>query len=137
MFQFFRHEKPNFDYWHEKLEAVDAVAGAKAFDREGTLQVAQEVFLEWARENSYDCTKEERREAWRELRDHGHSDRHHSEIVANMIWLKAGRHYPLEDAWEVLPVMKYTHRFKWACRAIIHAIKLYDARIREFEKLNK
>jgi len=135
MFDFFR-DKDGYDinpgYWGEKLEAVDSRGGAKEFSRD----LAKETLIEHLQDHlagidsgDYDKDQsdaEEAKEAIKHLIGLAEDDKHDFyETLRNWDADDAGG---LDmDCWWEWDFDDHTYRYIWACFAIVHAIKLYDA----------
>ena len=135
MFDFFR-DKDGYDinpgYWGEKLEAVDSRGGAKEFSRD----LAKETLIEHLQDHlagidsgDYDKDQsdaEEAKEAIKHLIGLAEDDKHDFyETLRNWDADDAGG---LDmDCWWEWDFNDHTYRYIWACFAIVHAIKLYDA----------
>ena len=135
MFDFFR-DKDGYDinpgYWEEKLEAVDSRGGAKEFSRD----LAKETLIEHLQDHlagidsgDYDKDQsdaEEAKEAIEHLIGLAEDDKHDFyETLRNWDADDAGG---LDmDCWWEWDFNDHTYRYIWACFAIVHAIKLYDA----------
>ncbi|WP_325086410.1 hypothetical protein [Acinetobacter johnsonii] len=135
MFGFFR-DKDGYDinpgYWEEKLEAVDSRGGAKGFSSD----LAKEILIEHLQDHlegldsgRYDKDQsdtEEAKEAVEHLIGLAEDDKHDFyETLRNWDADDAGG---LDmDCWWEWDFSDHTYRYIWACFAIVHAIKLYDA----------
>lgn len=135
MFDFFR-DKDGYDinpgYWEEKLEAVDSRGGAKEFSSDlvkETLIEHLQDHLEGIDSGDYDKDQsdaEEAKEAIKHLIGLAEDDKHDFyETLRNWDADDAGG---LDmDCWWEWDFNDHTYRYIWACFAIVHAIKLYDA----------
>ena len=135
MFDFFR-DKDGYDinpgYWGEKLEAVDSRGGAKEFSsdlaKETLIEHLQDHLegLDSGRYEKDQSDAEEAKEAIEHLIGLAEDDKHDFyETLRNWDADDAGG---LDmDCWWEWDFNDHTYHYIWACFAIVHAIKLYDA----------
>ncbi|WP_075175467.1 hypothetical protein [Acinetobacter indicus] len=135
MFDFFR-DKDGYDinpgYWEEKLEAVDSRGGAKEFSsdlaKETLIEHLQDHLegLDSGRYEKDQSDAEEAKEAIEHLIGLAEDDKHDFyETLRNWDADDAGG---LDmDCWWEWDFNDHTYHYIWACFAIVHAIKLYDA----------
>lgn len=124
MFQFFRGDEINTDYWSEKLQAHDRHGGHEEFSEERFVEVVKEDFEGWEFESD-----EQKAEAWAEV-DHSLIDCFEPDAAA-MIGKAMDYRCPttsqgFNDFWDH-SFREYTPRFVWCCYAIQWGIQQYDA----------
>lgn len=135
MFDFFR-DKDGYDinpgYWEEKLEAVDSRGGVKEFSADEAKQILTEHLqdhLAGIDSGDYDKDQsdaEESKEAIQDLIDCAEDDQH--EFIQKLRDWDSEYAGGLDvDCWWEWDFNDHTYRYIWACFAIVHAIKLYDA----------
>ena len=135
MFDFFRNKDGyniNPGYWEEKLEAVDSRGGAKEFSSDLVKEILTEHLqdhLEGLDSGCYEKDQsdaEEAKEATEHLISLAEDDKHDFyETLRNWDADDAGV-LDMECWWE-WDFNDHTYHYIWACFAIVHAIKLYDA----------
>lgn len=122
MFQFFRSDRINEGYWHEKLEAVDRCSGSKEYSPELFNSTIKEWFDEWEIDEP---DKEKTLDVWKEIKrqvlsnDEFECEAMHSAMDFNY------RGFSFSDFWEV-DLKEYTYRFIWCLYAIVWGIEQYD-----------
>lgn len=134
MFKFFRGSdgyRINPGYWHEKVQGQDKGAGIKEFSAdkaERRVKEHLEVYLEdLDMDDPNDAEKaKEAREAIDVLIDHAHdSEVDFYSALSNWDEKYSGG-LDFSD-WHEMDFTDYSFHYIWACYAIVHAIKLYDA----------
>lgn len=119
MFPFFGSDTskpPNFDYWAEKLRAVDTNTGVRQFSPRAAiawLDQQQEDLDEQLRYDTWDDFDEMRRAAYDE-----HEFRQQVGYAQSNHWLDSDG--DAERAWQ-----DWTPQYVWCCHAIVWAIKQY------------
>lgn len=133
MFEFFRTDagRINPSYWAEKVEAECRTDGIAKFSPEKFRRIMFECVRDWVRDNRDRCTREERRSLWDEITlDVLHTGEDEGCMIgaANDFehTLNAGCKFRFQDFWDH-NFDEYTYRFIWCCRALVWAIKQYDA----------
>lgn len=133
MFAFFRADdgRINPRYWAEKVEAECRTDGIAKFSPEKFRRFVFEYVRDWVRDNRDRCTREERRALWDEIdADVLNADPNGVRMfdAANDFQhtLNAGCKFHFRDVWDH-NFDEYTYRFIWCCRALVWAIKQYDA----------
>jgi hypothetical protein len=121
MFEFFRRDGPNFQYWAEKCVAADKSDGIEAFSERKFREAIEAEVAEYL-ESHDDVDADELREA---IKDELFSDISEFWSVRAAMEFKRGG-FQLHDFWEHR-LNDYTQRFKWCCHALPWAISLYDA----------
>lgn len=138
MFNFFRSNTGRINpwYWHEKLEAECKRSGSSTFDFEGVREQLKEYLSDYVEDlDTEDEDDQSKIEEATEAVDNFCNYLEESEweyIHAINEWdpdFSGG--LTLDEFWDSRPE-KLTHHYIWACHAIVHAIKLYDA-----SKINK
>ena len=127
MFNFFRGDRVNLDYWAEKLEAADSLDGYEHYCKDK----AKKEMHDWLTGfiGNLDIDDEEFREkiidATDAVKNIDYSDEH-SFVEGVRDWdADTAGGMDLIDFFEV-GVKSYTFRYIWCCHAIVHAIRLYD-----------
>lgn len=131
MFQFFRHDHINPGYWAEKVESECKTDGIAKFSPEKFRRIVFECVRYWVRDNRDECTREERRRLWDEIT---FDVLHTTGTEGCMLGAANAFEYRLnptckfhfQDFWDH-NFDEYTYRFIWCCRALVWAIKQYDA----------
>jgi hypothetical protein len=123
MFQFFRGERINPQYWSEKLQADSVRSGHKAFSGKVFREAIKRDFMGWRFEEG-----ESRVAAFQDVRNELLENEYStaSEAVGAAMSYKcavSGNEFVdfLDHDLE-----EYTHHFLWACHAIQWAIACYD-----------
>lgn len=127
MFNFFRGEDINPQYWAEKLQAVDRHSGYQEFSEEAFHEAVKSDFEQWDFESD-----EERSRAWDALQGSDLSEDSNPETVENAVQSAMAYICPVTkndfgDFWDH-HLTDYTFRFLWCCHAIRWAVAQYDAR---------
>lgn len=129
MFAFFRGSTPcaSYDYWAEKLLAVDKHSGVTEFNHEVFCQEVKEWFDE-VTEDANEWEADEPDMLWEDIEaDVLRHDREWPafEALHNYSWERSnGRVFSFQD-WESR-CHRYTSHYTWACHAIVWAINKYD-----------
>lgn len=129
MFQFFRGDRINPQYWAEKLQATSHRGGHEAFSFELLKQAVASDFENWEFESH-----EQKADAWKEIVGDDYSglfyeaeggDLQHavSEVTD---YVCPFTKQTFQDFWEH-NLTDYTYHFMWCCNAIQWAIQQYDA----------
>ncbi|TPM59018.1 hypothetical protein FJ959_09100 [Mesorhizobium sp. B2-2-4] len=125
MFEFFRDRDINPGYWAEKLTAHDRHGGHREFDHDLYVECLKRDFEDWHFDSEGD-----RRKAWAEIKDEWsgilHASTLEEAIRYALDWKCPVSGQEFTDFWDHT-LEDYTYRFIWCCRAIIWAIKRYDA----------
>lgn len=131
MFEFFRHDSPNYSYWAEKCVAQDR-DGVKEFSVDMLrAAVEQDVRDHVESSDEYETADDdERNEAVvkivgriaTETGFDGFSDAYEAhEAFYNQVV----EGVDFSGSWE-WNIQDFTHRFKWCCHALVYAVKAYD-----------
>lgn len=121
MFEFFRHDAPNYGYWAEKCEAQDRNGGIRAYDSDRFIARARELLEE--RLDEIDASE---RDAAREAFEEGVIRLAEDERDARVALAEFDEHgVSFSDTWE-LNFEEYSYRFAWCCNALVWAVKKYD-----------
>lgn len=134
MFNFFRDEKGysiNPYYWSEKVQGVEKGEGIKQFSASKAEKRVKEHLDYYLNElDMVDPADRKMAEEAREAIDSLISEAHDHEVE----FFSTLRDWDEKDAgglsfddWYEMDFTDYTSRYLWACYAIVHAIKLYDA----------
>lgn len=129
MFGFFRTTTGEINprYWHEKLEAIDR-DGAKEFAMEALLKQA------FARIDSWGLSEEEAENAKGDLEfELNGNDTQHEALEVLREWCydpeeldAMGYCQQFSFADDIPDGLDWTHRYLWACHAIVWAIEQFD-----------
>lgn len=137
MFQFFRRETINPQYWAEKVQAADRCDGLKTFSEEKWAEAVRDELKQFLERYADDGDGEWFRHArviWPEVKSliRGGASNSYEAVDAT-------QHFECDDAdgeqvgsrifegfWE-RSVEEYSYRFIWCCRALVWAIAQYDA----------
>lgn len=120
MFEFFRGDNINPQYWSEKLQADDPHSGHKEFSEEFYRDAILRDFAEW------DLTPARRVQALAEIRRELLTDIIREEAIAKaMDYVCPYTKNRFIDFWDHR-FEDYTYHFIWCCRAIQWAIAQYD-----------
>lgn len=123
MLEFFRHERPNFGYWAEKVRGVD-----RAGLREWSAELFRASVSEWVDEQLEGVDHVAAAVA-RELVEDDvlrHADDEHEAMEALRAF--ACDDICFADAWEMHDsFMDWKYNFAWCCYALPWAVKTYDA----------
>ena len=114
MFEFFRHDTVDLDYWAEKIDAHSRV---REFSQEKAEKRIKEIIEEY-----FDAEDPDKSIVLEQIQDLYYDDESLlreglSNIDTNCF----------QDVWEV-SFQEYTFHFVWCCQAIVWAIKQWDAR---------
>lgn len=131
MFEFFRHETINPQYWAEKIVATSAHGGHRKFSADLFKHAIREDFKQWRFGSAA-----ARKEAWEyiafDIYEPEESDGNHA-VREVMDYRCPVSGHTFQDFWDHT-FEDYTYHFIWACRAIRWAVEQYDA-ARSIEKV--
>jgi hypothetical protein len=122
MFEFFRHDAPNFDYWSEKVEAEDRISAVREFD---AAEFRAVIYDEW-KQSREDYTHAERRAISAELREMLEGFDGSEEAAYQALSDFECHGYSFHDLGDY-DFKIFTLRFRWCCYALVWAIKVFDA----------
>lgn len=123
MFEFFRGDDINPQYWSEKLTAHDSVSGHKKFSQERF----EEQIKEWFEYIEFD-DEDQKAEIWQQIKFEVLNEDNNHEILAiraAMDFYDKTYGYIFQDFWES-NLMEYDYCYLWCLYAIVWAIKKYD-----------
>lgn len=128
MFEFFRGDRINPQYWAEKLQATNNRSGHRTFSMDLLKAAVAADFEGW----DFD-SDEKKAQAWKAITDDWGglfynaegSDAQHA-VSEVMDWKCPVTGQKFEDFWEH-DLEDYTFHFMWCCNAIQWAIQQYDA----------
>lgn len=122
MFGFFRATRVQPSYWHEKLDAIDR-HGAQEFDAD-VFRADVIALLD-----NHDLDQAELEDE-RELLAQALSVYEHQEEMQEVVryWGDVHSSKVSFEAEDIPSGLVWTHRFLWACHAIVWAIEQYDRR---------
>jgi hypothetical protein len=126
MFNFFRGEGINAQYWAEKLQAVDRNGGVKEFSDAMFHEAIKRDFAEWSFDSEGDRAK-----AWQAIQESDLADDSAPESIEDAVQAAMDYRCPVSktrfnDFWDH-QLQDYTFRFLWCCHAIQWAVEKYDA----------
>lgn len=131
MFEFFRHDRPNPDYWAEKCVSKSRHEGLREYSEELGKRAVARVAHEFAR--SRELVGEDRKAFFGEVREEVWTctEDHRGLIDAAMRFrfqIGSKLFYPFPDFYEHR-MEEWTFHFLWCCHALPWAIAQYDARV--------
>jgi len=129
MFPFFRSEHNSISpgYWSEKLIAVDKHGGYQVFDAATFESRVTEHFDAWVEDNPR--LKHLAPDLWKEIEEHFcFSDTNECVAYAAIDSFKSDvvPSFWFQDFFDGGGTERYTHRYIWACRAIVWGINQFD-----------
>jgi len=130
----------NFDYWAEKLAAVDSTGGdcsLYCFDHQLFSAHVRALRLDWIRQAHADqsLSRQERRSLWEAIQDELLDSVSDLESIDDaLVALQAfswtsnnGDHYAaISDDLDPRQFSRFSHAFQWACYAVSMAHRLYS-----------
>lgn len=130
MFDFFRGDRPNFNYWAEKCLAQDKPDGITQWSNEKLTQYLKESYDEYLSQFEEGClSDQDKSELWQEIEDQIINEASNGPTAAIQAAMDFDMpEYPdlrFSDAWE-WNCNDYTFRFCWCCHALVWAIARYD-----------
>jgi hypothetical protein len=113
MFDFFRHDRINPEYWAEKVHAMDKIYGIEEY--------SEDLARAWVKEqlDEGDASDEVRADA--EGIDYNNGEARLYDSIDGVGW------YGFDDHLEA-NFKDYTYLYIWCCLAIVWAVKQYDER---------
>jgi hypothetical protein len=131
MFEFFRGDHINQQYWGEKLQAVDRHGGYREFSEECFHEAIKYDFDNWTFDCDEDDEPAERAKAWEALQESDLAEDASPESIEDAIQRASVYECPVsgngfQDFWD-RSLEDYTFRFSWCCHAIQWAVSVYDA----------
>lgn len=141
MFEFFRSGagRINPQYWAEKVEAECKTDGIKKFSLTKFRGILREYVRDWIRDNRCCCTRVERRELWQEINSvvlNAGENRMYNAAYYFTHRLNGNCGFRFNDLWDH-NFNEFTERFIWCCRALVWAIKQYDAAMSKEPAMNE
>lgn len=130
MFEFFRGDRINPQYWAEKIQATNRTSGHQAFSFDLLKEAVAADFEHW----DFD-SDEQKAEAWKLIEgdnysglfyDADGSDQQYA-VGEVMDYECPITKQKFEDFWEH-NLEDYTHHYLWCCHAIQWAISQYDSK---------
>ena len=131
MFEFFRHDTVDLDYWSQKIDAEDKGSKVKEFSQEKSekciLEIINDYFYDGETEESKKqvLSEEDEAERTRVLELFNDLNFDCEEDLRNEV--EEINSECFNNFWEV-SLKDYTFRFIWCCQAIVWAVKQWDAR---------
>jgi hypothetical protein len=132
MFEFFRGDGINPQYWGEKLQSVDRQGGYREFSVESFHEAIKASFDGWSFDGDEDEEAAQRAEAWAALQESDLSEDSSPESIDAAVRMAMDYECPItgntfNDFWDN-SLEDYTFRFTWCCHAVQWAIAQYDAK---------
>lgn len=124
MFQFFRGERINPQYWAEKLQSNDR---GTRFSSDMAAQLLSETISDWAESQDEDGLDSRLSQILGAAKDSivpALTDEDESEVRTALVNFST-EDFNLYDSWE-WDLRDYTIHFLWCCHALVWAIKQYD-----------
>lgn len=119
MFEFFRHDEVNLDYWSEKIDAEDKHSKVREFSPEKAEEIIRDHINEYFKDGEDEVEKKRVLEEFEDLNFEDENDLYRglNDIASDVF----------QDHWE-WSFKEYNFHFVWCCQAIVWAIKQWDSR---------
>jgi len=117
MFEFFRGDKVNLQYWAGKIEATDRQSNIMSYNSELFKRSIKHYLDEYLEETPTD-------HVWQEIEETIDESANHSEVFFALREFSELNDYIMDHS--EYDYSEYSHHYKWCCEAIIASIQQYD-----------
>jgi hypothetical protein len=119
MFEFFRHDTVDLDYWSQKIDAEDKNSKVREFSPEKAEKIIRDHINEYFEDGEDEAEKKRVLEEFEDLNFENEDELYRglNDISADCF----------QDCWE-WGFKEYNFHFTWCCQAIVWAIKQWDSR---------